>query len=286
MLTGSVEKPRIIFHIGPPKTGSSSIQAALSKMSGALIEHGIYYKPNNSHINHTHVAHQLSDGRNKIAYQYLSECRNKAKKLRCHTILFSSENFSLGRPPRLNEIFAGLDIISIGYIRDPIEVAVSAYGQVVLSDLRKWETSLRVKIPYDVGYTAFFREWIKETKLIICPFDKTQWPDNSIEKDFLQTIGCKLENVSASPPVNMGLDFVAIEAVRVLNELGIDSDTRSEFIDKMRSYTSHLPKRGSAEVIGDENIIFIKRQFSAGYEKLKPHFRVDFDSNFLLKYLE
>ncbi len=93
---------RIILHVGPPRTGTTSIQAALSASRRQLLEHGVYYPSTEP---------ETAEGQHFLAWDVLMKCGKpvaqlsqenvswdeslmKADRAGAHTLLVSSEEFS------------------------------------------------------------------------------------------------------------------------------------------------------------------------------------------------
>lgn len=140
-------KPTLLLHIGPGKTGSSAIQAWLAAVAEDLIPQGILYPPSIKEVaqfsgNGQDLAallHQprsaTGDGLAQALEDMLRHYASLAVEENCHTILLSSEFLSEAPQENLEllkqcaEVHFELRII--GFVRDPYWWLWSAWGQSV-----------------------------------------------------------------------------------------------------------------------------------------------------------
>ena len=102
---------RLAIHVGPHKTGSTSVQRALAKEREALAGLGVWYPPSLPGAawpeQHADAWLLLRDKRLAEFDAYLASCREEAAKRGCDTLLLSSENFQVPRTrPALKRIMA------------------------------------------------------------------------------------------------------------------------------------------------------------------------------------
>lgn len=141
----------VVIHLGPPKTGTSAIQAWLSRNSDQLLDKKIYYPSHGADKNGVssgNFSHLISfDSENRGYFDY-----NKAKRLidelnnsNYQTLLLSSEHFYY----YLLWLFTFLDDARfIFYIRHPIAILESGYHQGVKRHLKTSEFTTPTSISF------------------------------------------------------------------------------------------------------------------------------------------
>ena len=92
---------RLVVHVGPHKTGSTSVQQALAAARESLAERGVWYPPSlpgaTWPIQHADAWLLLRHGRRAEFDRWLDDCRDQALGRGCDTLLLSSENFHAPR---------------------------------------------------------------------------------------------------------------------------------------------------------------------------------------------
>ena len=102
---------RLAIHVGPHKTGSTSVQRALTAARETLAAAGVWYPPSLAGAawpeQHADAWLLLRDERLADFDAWLASCRDEAAKRGCNTLLLSSENFQVPRTrPALKRIMA------------------------------------------------------------------------------------------------------------------------------------------------------------------------------------
>ena len=141
---------RVILHVGPSKTGTTTIQNALAVCRGSLKEYGFFYPD---------TTPSSKEGQPSLAWDILSMIGRPVAYLTkayvswenaleagnasgCHTLLISSEDFTLDAFDvvafaRLREIIGDLEFVIVFALRDPAAVVPSMWQQAV-----KWGCGL------------------------------------------------------------------------------------------------------------------------------------------------
>jgi hypothetical protein len=101
----TASKPfRLAIHVGPHKTGSTTVQRAVAAARETLADLGVWYPPSVSGAawpdQHADAWILLRDGRYDEFDRWLSESRAEADRRGCDTLLLSSENFHVPRTRR------------------------------------------------------------------------------------------------------------------------------------------------------------------------------------------
>ena len=137
-----------MIHVGHGKTGSSYIQSSVDKSTDRLAELGIFY-PLLSETKGFSDAFVRSGNVNKR--NLIGKCRAFLKGTNpANTLLLSNENL-LGIFSRTENYFKQLSLLKaeirfIVFTRDPLELAISGYGQIIKRG----------------GFTGTFDEYVSE----------------------------------------------------------------------------------------------------------------------------
>ena len=127
---------RLAIHVGPHKTGSTSVQRALAGAREELSTGGVWYPPSLPDAKwpdqHADAWILLREGREPDFDRWLGECHAEAARRGCDTLLLSSENFHVPRTwralDRLLERWrrGGRGDTRLVYVlRDPVALAAS-----------------------------------------------------------------------------------------------------------------------------------------------------------------
>lgn len=142
------EKPDLVLHIGPGKTGSSAIQAWLGRVSHSLKRSGVLYpavaedEREDFAGNAQKLAAWLSRPRStaedrfpEVIESMLQDYISQAEEAGCHTVLLSSEFFPTADRANLeffrSEAEKYFKLRIVGYLRDPYWWLWSSWGQAV-----------------------------------------------------------------------------------------------------------------------------------------------------------
>ena len=113
---------RIIFHIGPHKTGTTAIQQFLQVNSEFLRDSGVYIpRPLSHDVGHQEIAWSLLgwdlgfigyEGSDFSLDLYLQNTLSEAVAFRCDSIIFSSEDLSLLSLAQWKELLARIQLVA------------------------------------------------------------------------------------------------------------------------------------------------------------------------------
>lgn len=139
---------KILIHVGHGKTGSSYIQSSLDKSTDRLAELEVFYPllSGTKDFSDSFVRSGNVNKRNLIG-----KCRSFLKSANpANTLLLSNENL-LGIFSRTENYFKQLYLLNaetrfIVFTRDPLELAISGYGQIIKRG----------------GFTGTFDEYVSE----------------------------------------------------------------------------------------------------------------------------
>ena len=124
-------KPTVFLHVGHDKTGSSFLQASLALSAAALLEQGIIYPFHKSF--EAAKRGEITSGnmtRSTDLLPFVEQAASAQEDV--GRLLFSNEalfrRMQEDDLPRLAEVF---NVTVILFLRDPLEYAISMYGQAV-----------------------------------------------------------------------------------------------------------------------------------------------------------
>lgn len=128
--------PRLVIHVGPHKTGSTSVQAVFHEQRERLAADGVFYPPppaGEFPESHSDAAFLLLQGKTREFDAWLMASWSQARKAACDALLLSSEEFSnaLVMPPLRRSLrrFAratGAELRPLVVLRPEVEHAVSS----------------------------------------------------------------------------------------------------------------------------------------------------------------
>jgi len=227
------------LHAGQGRAGSSAITHYLSENAVLLKENGFVYPeirefPGHRYNNGLGIANYLyrhtpQHSRIEALVRELTDYKD--------TVIICSENFarvpasawSLLREALRN---SGVTIKVHFYIREPLERLISAYGQ-------------RVKRQRPVGTINEFLEKFDHQRMMLWPvlsrlesvfnkdlaiylYRRDRLYRSDVRADFLTRLGINSSTLEFSDPVNASGNVVQIEAMRLLNGMGLENWTRKD----------------------------------------------------------
>ena len=214
-------KPKLIIHVGPGKTGSSVIQEWLSSNRKLLLDEGYLYpkhkvdKNGISSGNFRSIFSEDKNGRFIFDVDKASSLIEHAERDGVEYILLSSEAFiNLVKP--LAEYFE--DVHFIFYLRNPIESSESLYNQSV----KRHFNTLLITTPKVVSFNKLLKlhELTKSFahRLSLRFYGDNFFSGGNIVQDFLETIGLRRITVTNAKVINGSYSFEALEFKRLLNQ--------------------------------------------------------------------
>ena len=233
----------IHLHVGLPKTGTSSIQAALDARVMSMAEAGVLY-PGGRHRAHRLAAYDLlgqrvrGDNADRVAGAF----SNLAEEMAGYTgrsIVISEEELGLARPRHVKKLVRSLDHhrvhVVIG-VRDMARTVVSAWQQdVVTGKTTTWRDFITsVREPRHGAVPAATAFWIRHDPLRVIDAWSTSVPVERIsvmtvppagassrtllERFTIATdLGVELWDVGEPIPRNVSLGAAELEVIRRLN---------------------------------------------------------------------
>ncbi|WP_102960711.1 hypothetical protein [Mangrovicella endophytica] len=281
---------RLIFHVGAHKTGTSAIQAFLSKNRDELAVQGIWYAPSAGHMNHSPLAQDFQRS-GQAGSAAIHECIEDGERAGCSTILFSSECFSEHpfREVAFQESLRGLETLVIGYVRRPDDIVISAYNEIVRDSTHRWTDSLDAKLPYDPTYISIFKRWIgpgKPWRFIVAPYDQDQWVGGTLLSDFSVMIGADPSSMKQEidrDAANRSLPAPLIEVMRAINRIGLSDDHHRAVVQAMYRASEDSPHLYEVDDgISDARRAAYRKSFESVAVLFRPHYRPGFNEDFMI----
>ena len=221
---------RIIIHTGPGKTGSSAIQAWLTKHRQFLYSEGIYYPEHNlskekiSSGNLRTILSQpkLEERSNTNNDWYVDEDKIKVlladfNESDCSVLLLSSE-FFFHRMIEIQKLIPEAEFIA--YIRNPVELLESNYNQAI----KRHGTLAKFSAPksLDQYFWKYLRnacETVGADCVYLRPYDENLMVGNNIISDLLSVLG--IDKSVENKRVNPSFTFASLEFKRLLNHFDL-----------------------------------------------------------------
>ena len=255
------------LHIGVPKTGTTSVQNFLYTNRQVLQKQGFLYPVSALHT-HQHAALVSiinSYSENQISKKRLSEWLDALKQeilsYPNHTILFSSEVAvqafdSVTKISCLKEILQELGftkIYIVVYFRNCADTYVSLYSQVFkmftmsMEEKEKWNTvlgapqnNLWADIHYKYQMSAQnFAEVFGKDKMIVRFFDKAEFVQGDLIRDFLDAVGLHWDSAFVLPKnQNESLDLLGMEIAKALYKHDFPEIRDDIIASKIYEYTT------------------------------------------------
>ncbi|HHD0316864.1 hypothetical protein ACNGJV_06305 [Campylobacter coli] len=287
------------IHIGTPKTGTTSIQKFITLNLDLFLQQGMVYPKtfcvNNQHAKIAYIIKNMKSDFNFWLNQEVVFLRNEISENKKYIFLFSSEMISLYINEsytliRLKELFNWLgfkNIKCILYLRSNDEYMISHSSQNIKCGLgvyykRKAEfcTSMGMHM-YKTICKNYINVFGKEN-IIVRLFDKNEFYQGDLLKDFIHSIGLEWDNKFRIPErENETLDLIGFELQGRLNKLGCGWNNKinstMEFSEKyFTSKDPHLKFQPAKEVTQsymdyfEESNEWVRKEFFPHKERLFP----------------
>ncbi|WP_235690285.1 hypothetical protein [Campylobacter coli] len=301
------------IHIGTPKTGTTSIQKFITLNLDLFLQQGMVYPKtfcvNNQHAKIAYIIKNMKSDFNFWLNQEVVFLRNEISENKKYIFLFSSEMISLYINEsyaliRLKELFNWLgfkNIKCILYLRSNDEYMISHSSQNIKCGLgvyykRKAEfcTSMGMHM-YKTTCKNYINVFGKEN-IIVRLFDKNEFYQGDLLKDFIHSIGLEWDNKFRIPErENETLDLIGFELQGRLNKLGCGWNNKinstMEFSEKyFTSKDPHLKFQPAKEVTQsymdyfEESNEWVRKEFFPHKERLFPKKDLsDYKENYELK---
>ena len=264
---------RVIFHVGPPKTGSSAIQQFLHHHRQQLLASGVLYPAHSvdengiSSGNAREICAPDPEGRLALDHQKLSNVLNAFENNpKAHILLLSSESFFR----IMDDIIQAVpDAEIICFLRNPVEFQLSIYNQSVKRhgnqkpfapgkrlNLGQWESILKAANQL-------------EAHQLHCFAYKNHGEKGNVITDVLGVLGLRDKLSVSDKSVNVSYSFAALELKRWLNQFPI-SALQAELDAYLQAASAGT---GRYRLLNDETLAAYEQQLAnvtAKFQQLLP----------------
>ncbi|MGQ0633582.1 MAG: hypothetical protein ACT4QC_03140 [Planctomycetaceae bacterium] len=225
--------PRIILHIGTPKSGTTTIQELLARQAPALLQQGILYPEAGRGGEAGAANHRLSwciNGKRGFTdASCWSDLRTEVLRVEPNLTVISAEGFEALDAPQVARVggyLQGFEVTILVYLRNQWDFILSYFKQCVKSERRRYRHTLRQFLSENLArcdYAALIERWgsvFGKDRVVFRLFDKIK-RQPGVEHDFLAQIGARgLRFGEAEPSVsraNVSPSDDATRALRVFN---------------------------------------------------------------------
>jgi hypothetical protein len=211
-----------VFHIGLPKTGTSTIQALMAANARVLEARGILYPVlgGGNPRPHHDLRNALRDAAG-IASPIWDEFRALRDRAREGTVLVSSEGFSGGHtvPQLAREGIGGDEARVIVYVRDLLSWTVSSYCQLAKQGhpLASFDEYLAASNLNRLRHGARILRWAEAfgaENVRIRSLNRGCLVNGDLIDDFLSALGTTRDGLMIPPNVNETPDWRVVELLR------------------------------------------------------------------------
>ena len=238
---------RVIFHVGPPKSGTSAIQKWLSSNHDLLLDYGIYYPTHDCDTNGVSSGNLQSvydvnrDGDIELSSLKVAQLKSHCQTLHCKTLLLSSEYF-FQHISELANHFPTAEFLA--YLRFPLEVAESSYNQ----GIKRHGEVRALGLPqeprtYQLEVLDGLINKLGGQRFLLRPYHKQCFVDENLLSDFVSAVEPSLlEDENLTLPrefVNTSYSLEALELKRWLNQftLGALQQPIDHFLQRYKQGT-------------------------------------------------
>ena len=275
---------KLFLHIGYNKAGSTSIQTYFSENRAFFKKQGILYPETGIFSNaHYKLSGSLGIGVSpkKQEEKYTKETllrklHEEIQKEKPHTVLISSEYFILTKDFQIiKNYFKDFEVKIIVYLRRHDEWIESLYNQAIKTvqkptwkkGIKNYIEKLKTDQPFPMNYSSFLEKLeqvFDKENIIVRPFEKEQFYQQSLIADSLQTIGYNFQNeIPEEIRKNDSLDTRLAEVVDDIKRSFQPIETQKVLIKQLNSlYFSKLESKKiftlsqqDRQALIDENLV-------------------------------
>lgn len=180
--------PRLVIHVGPHKTGSTSVQSAFHEQRSRLADDGVFYPPapaGEFPESHSDAAFLLLQGKPHEFDAWLMDSWRQGRAAACDAMLLSSEEFSNAK------------------VMPPLGTALRRFRRATGAELRPLvvqrpdvEHALSSALQHLTGETGFFARQRYEIRRWACTFVRHK----RHTRDFFARLGGRTLPLAGFPP--------------------------------------------------------------------------------------
>jgi hypothetical protein len=265
-----------VLHIGPGKTGTSSIQFFLAGNRERLGELGYLYPRSPGAARHTKLGlfikseeelqsvpawyrQKQSDPtqfRRAFRRQFFSEVESSglSRVLCSDEALFHSSRPALRRLRRFTDR-VGRSVRLVTYLRRQDDHFISRYQQLVKTgEVRRLDEWVQDDWTPIYDYDACIRrheEMLEPATFVVRRFEPGSFVDGSLHQDFLDAAGvdARAEDLAQVPDRNESLDAESVELLRLLNLYRVENEGATARLIDNRKLVSRLVELSNGPVL-------------------------------------
>jgi hypothetical protein len=266
------DKPRLILHVGTPKTGTTTLQKACYLSRERLMSRNILYPALELHTNppkHQWIVRYLLEDNVSRFKQNIQNLADEAADLNVRCVILSTEgifnhwpDFSNCAKRALREVAENFALTVWCVFREPISFAMSVYSQLVKNppfDLAPCygtcdSPETVIEHPWfakRLDYAGFVldMENLFESPVV----HATRYESNDIIEQARNLLGVDSEILQSVPNANRSLSMLGIDLMQRLNQLSLEKSERRRVVsaiidlDRLLSHTSS-PLKASNEM--------------------------------------
>jgi hypothetical protein len=248
----SSDKPRLILHVGTPKTGTSTLQHACYTSREGLASRNILYPTLGLHPNppkHQWIVQYLLEDNLCGFEENIQNIYIEALGVNAKCVILSAEgifnhwaDFSNTAKSALAKIKEYFDVTIWCVFREPVSFAMSVYSQLVKNPPSEFVScystfdspELLIECPWfsrQLDYAGFIKE-VEE--LFDYPLiHATRYEEGDILHQARNLLGVNAEVLQNLPNANRSLTVLGIDLMRRLNSLGLETSERHKFASKI-----------------------------------------------------
>ncbi|WP_189610155.1 hypothetical protein [Saccharospirillum salsuginis] len=272
----------VVLHVGAPKTGSSALQVFLLENVEALLKSGYYYPEHGVDVNrvsggHSDIGVCLFQGKYKEAEGKIAKHLAVAQSKNA-TLVLSGESY-YGFPEFFKNALKDYRVKVICFYRNVKDAVPSFYNQLVKRHFYSKPFEEYILAPSSVAENPSVNGdnillWSKEFKsdFLLVPYERQQFPDQSIEKFFMSMIGVAGGFEFNPAHVNSSYNASSLELKRRFNFLLSQKEMKlNGALDRSLQWFSdnyEEPRMNLYALLNAEQLQKVNDVFKAIYERV------------------
>lgn len=288
------KKTRIFLHAGSHKTGTTSIQWALSAGRARLRERGICYPetacPPWAEFGHHMLPWSVVTRPNYLPTRELRKrgfdgesraaiwegVRAEISASGAHTAVLSSEEFDILSTEEIASVgseLAAYDVTPVLFLRNATDLIESAYRTFVVhggsaKPIERFVSSQRIRLDY-FRLVSDWSQVAHEGRVIVCAYDDPIIRANVVGA-FCDIIGLLLEDLAldGAPRQNESLPAFICELLRFFRRNQFDEDSVKRWLDDIREVRFSPSANRAYSVLGPDLREELDRRYAREVERL------------------
>ncbi len=288
-------KPRLILHVGTPKTGTTTLQQSLNASRGRLLRKGILYPNLEMHPlgKHQWIVQYLLrsdfgtfDRNIRKIVKTVCDARSKTVVLSCEGIYNRFSDLSPAAKQALRNLSEYFNVTLWCVFRDPVSFAMSFFSQLVKNPPNDLEVCHGTAEPPEsvIGNPWFLRRldyagFVREVEdLFAFPVVHATCYEvgNTVEQARI-LLGVDAATLQSVPNVNKAVSVLGIDLLQRLNRLRLDPAERQKVVSAIMGLDRLLGPTSSQLQATDEIRKKIRVVTRKSSEYLRERFGISWD---------